>query len=378
MKKNKIKILFDANPIASSQKTGIGVYSENLLKSLSDNAGDKVRIVAFYFDFLGRKKNLSLPFAENIVYRRIRLYPGAIINLMRRIGLNVPVEILTKCRGDFAIYPNYLSYSSIFKTKNISLVHDLTHEFYPEFMSLKNQQDLKKLLPLSIKKSALLITISEQTKKDLLKIYGYKGEILVTPIPLSLDTSKRGDIPQVRKKYAIKNKFVLFVGTLEPRKNLVALMEAFESNVELAEEYSLVLCGKLDWKYEDTLKKYNDLLEKGLSVISTGFVDESTKNTLYENCAVFVLPSHYEGFGMPIVEAAYFNAPLALSDIPVFREVAGSSAQYFDPNDSLDIAEKILKASHSPRKKYSLPYASVSWGEIGEKVLEKIYEINKI
>ena len=139
-------------------------------------------------------------------------------------------------------------------------------------------------------------------------------------------------------------------------------MKAFESNVALTEDYSLVLCGKLDWKYEDTLKKYNDLIEKGLSVISTGFVDESTKNTLYENCAVFVLPSHYEGFGMPIVEAAYFNAPLALSDIPVFREVAGSSAQYFDPNDSLDIAEKILKASRSPRKKYTLP---LCFGKLG-------------
>jgi len=378
MKNKKITILFDANPIASSQKTGIGVYSENLLKSISDNAGDKVKIVAFYFDFLGRKKNLSMPIAENIEYRRILIYPGAVINLMRRIGLSVPVELLTKCRGGFAIYSNYLSYSSIFKTKNISVVHDLTHEFYPEFMSLKNQQDLKKLLPASIKKSALLITISGQTKKDLLKIYGYKGEILVTPIPLSLDTSKCDDITKVRKKYAIKNKFVLFVGTLEPRKNLVALMKAFESNAELAQDYSLVMCGKLDWKYEDTLKKYNELLRKGLSVISTGFVDEPTKNTLYENCAVFVLPSHYEGFGMPIVEAAHFNAPLALSDIPVFREVAGLNAQYFDPNDSLDIAEKILKAVHSARKKYTLPYASVSWDEIGEKVLEKIYEINKI
>jgi glycosyltransferase involved in cell wall biosynthesis len=319
-----------------------------------------------------------MPTAPNIIYRPIRSYPGALINVLRRIGFNVPVEFLTKCRGDFAIYPNYLSYSSIFKTKNISLVHDLTHEFFPEFMSQKNQKDLKRFLPSSIENSKLIITISEQTKKDLLNIYRYSGEVLVTPIPLSLDVSKRSDIAKIRKKYGLKQKFVLFVGTLEPRKNLVALMDAFASNNELADNYSLVLCGKLDWKYEETLKKYNQLLKKGISVISTGFVDEATKNTLYENCTVFVLPSHYEGFGMPIIEAAHFGAPLALSDIPVFREVAGKNAHYFDPNNSLDIAEKILVAARLPRKKYSLPYSSISWTEIGNKVIEKIYEINEV
>jgi glycosyltransferase involved in cell wall biosynthesis len=377
MKNNKIKILFDANPIATNQKTGIGIYSENLLKSISEAGGENIQIIAFYYNFLNRKKGIEMPKANNVKYRKVILYPGALINLLRRLGINMPVEFMSKTKCDVGIYPNYLSYNSLFEMKRVTIVHDLTHELFPQFMSEKNLNDLRKFLPAMIKKSDLLVTISNSTKKDIIEKYKYKKEILVTPIPLSLNDISTTDIISVRKKYSINKKFILFVGTLEPRKNLINLMDAFEINEELKKNYSLVICGKLDWKYEDTINKYNELKNKGISIVVTGYVDDKTKNTLYKNCATFVLPSYYEGFGMPLVEANYFNAKLAVSDIPVFHEVAGNNAAYFNPNDPLDISKKLLLSIKNSTVKSKLPYSEVKWSDNANVLLSEIYKLLK-
>lgn len=373
MKNNKLTILFDANPIANKNKTGIGIYSTELLRSLAEVGDESVHIYAYYFNFLGRKR-IQMPAASNITYKKVVLYPGALVNLLRRLGIELPVEFFTKKAGDFVIFPNYLTHPSLFGAKIIPIVHDLTHVLFPQYMSAKNQADLEKFVPKSLARSKVLITISKSTKNDILKTYKYDKPILITPIPFNKYSGDFFTLDKLMTKYKIKKDYILFVGTLEPRKNLMILLKAFEINNELSKKFSLVLCGGVDWKYEETLNKIVQLVEKGISIATTGYVDEKTKNSLYKNCAVFTMPSQYEGFGMPIIEASEYKAPLALSDIPVFHEVAGSSAIYFNQNSAGDIAAALLSAYKKPIRYGSL-LENYTWNQNAQLILDILRKI---
>ncbi len=371
MKNKRIIIGFDANPAAQQNLTGIGAYTQRLMYALAKE-NENIEFVGYYFDFLGKKNPKNLPQAKNISYKRVILYPGKIVNLLRRLGIDLPVELFLKTKCDYLLFPNYLSSPSLFKSKTIPVVHDLTHLYYPEFMSDKNQNDLKRFLPKTLSRSSSLITVSESTKKDVIKEYGYEKPILVTPIPYKKNTNVEIiNKPELIKKYGCKENYILFVGTLEPRKNIIKLLEAFEQSDWLNKDFSLVLCGGTDWKFEEVVKKIEKLKQKGLSIVHTGFVEARMRDSLYAHCSVFVSPSHYEGFGMPLLEALSYNRPLAVSDIPIFHEVAENSAIYFDQNSSGSIAEGIHKALTV--KTSSKPtYLKLNWEIIAKGFFEFI------
>jgi len=146
---------------------------------------------------------------------------------------------------------------------------------------------------------------------------------------------------------------VLFLGNIEPRKNLAGLLEAYALLPEdLRTTYNLVIAGGKGWKDESILDKLARLKSQGLNIVQTGYVSEEQKAALYQEATVFVLPSLYEGFGMPLLEAMSCDTPVLASDIPVFREVAGDAALYCNPMESKDIAsklEQLLLDSHLQR-----------------------------
>ena len=372
MTNNKpIKIVFDANPLAQTNLTGIGAYEKRLIESLSGESGERIKLIGYYYDFLGKRDKTNLPKAKNIEYKKIIFYPGSVVNLLRRFGIKIPLEFLAKSKADIGLFPNYLSHPSILGAKIIPVVHDLTHELYPQFMSPKNQADLHRFLPKTLSRSSALITISENTKKDIIKLYGYKKEILVTPIPFeNKDTTDFYTKEFLKNKYGFKRDFVLFVGTLEPRKNIIKLVDAFCKHTQLSNNYTLILCGGIDWKFDKIIKKISEVQAKGYSVVYTGFVDNKTRNSLYKHCNCVVMPSIYEGFGMPILEALSFDKPIAISDIPVFHEVAEGSAYYFNKESLDSIGNTIWDAVKSNKKPVKPSYFKIKWTEIAKEVFE--------
>lgn len=348
----KISILFDANSLLSA-KSGVGYYTQGLIRSLAKSGGDSINITGHFFNFLGRKSPVSLPKAVNVNYIESRLIPGKIVNICRRIGFQLPYELFANKIADIVFFPNYATLPTIRKNKKAVAVHDLSFIDCPEFVSDKNRDFLQKWVPRSIKNSDLVITISEFTKSRIKEVYGVSDDkIHVTPIPpvdqVQPDTG-------IIEKYGLGEGFVLFVGTIEPRKNITGLLEAYSLlDDDIKHKWPLVLAGGKGWHDEKILERIETLKNAGLNIVQTGYITDAERSALYQGSSLCVLPSHYEGFGMPVLEAMSYGKAVALSDIPVLHEVAGDAGIYFNQNDPQSIADCIAKTLTTPGilKKY--------------------------
>jgi len=198
--------------------------------------------------------------------------------------------------------------------------------------------------------SKKIITVSEQTKKEIIATYktdpakievvhnGY-NDVLYKKVSDSAAMSK------VLEKYGLTSGFMLYVGRLEKKKNIAAMIEAFallrEKHPEI--KIKLVLVGMAGYGYDEikyTVEEYN--LNSEISAL--GWVPEDDMPYIYNAARVFVFPSHHEGFGIPVIQALACGVPAVVSDIPVFREVTGECALFFDKDDKNDMAEKMFMA----------------------------------
>lgn len=374
-----MKIVFDANPLAATNKTGVGMYTKRLIEALAASDPQNIELVGYYFNFLGRKKP-ELPEGPNITYKQVRLYPGQLANALRRLGVSIPVEFLSKTLSDVALYPNFIAQPSLFKTKSYAVLHDLSYIAHPEYASDKNRKDLERFVPKTIKQCAGLLTVSEVSKQVICETYDYPADkILVTPIApeQKLEVSD-SFMQETKQKFGITKPYVLFLGTLEPRKNLVSLLTAYEQNTELNSKFQLVLAGGTDWKFEEITQKMESMRAAGLGVVHCGYVSMQERAALYAGAEVFVLPSHEEGFGMMILESMQYNTPVAVSNIPVFHEVSKDAALFFDQNNPADIAKSILTIVNSDSVKEELNtkaravLATYDWTEVARSVLKFI------
>jgi glycosyltransferase involved in cell wall biosynthesis len=346
----KQKILFEAGPMLDSHKTGVGYYLSHLVNSLQTHYDDELELTGYYFNFLNRRGNKE-PAKTSLKFHKISLFPGKIISVCRRLGFQPFLESFIRKKFDTVFFANYVALPQLKRRKTVLVVYDLSYLDAPEYTQQANLRYLRRFCSPSIRSADVIITISEFTRQRLQHHFpSLKAKIVVTPIPpISQSVDK---IPLSDKLTSLglqKGNFILCVGTIEPRKNLGTLIEAYSLlSPEIQQKYSLVLAGGKGWKDEAILASVDTQKAKGLNIILTGYVSEEEKNALYSNTACFVLPSHYEGFGMPILEAMQHGAPCALSDIPVFNEVAGNAAVYFNKDASKDIAAKletILQAS---------------------------------
>lgn len=328
----KITVLFDAQAATHSQRTGIGFYVSNLLSQLSKNHPE-LNLVGHHF---GSGDNRNLSPAIRVVASR--LVPAKLQYQLRRMKLAIPFEILGKTKPDVILYPDFIGYPSAYKRPIIPIIHDLTYLEHPGLVSPRNRADLQKFVPRFLKKAAVILAISETTKKLLIKSYGVQSSRILVTHPGA------PDLPDVehKPKVLLPKKYILFVGTLEPRKNFLGLVKAYESLPEkIKEEYGLVLAGRKGWSNQEDLDYVENLAKGGNKVVLTGYVSDAEKAYLYSHASLFVLPSHYEGFGMPILEAMSKKIPVAISNIPIFHEVAGEAAVFFDHHDPSDISVKI-------------------------------------
>lgn len=221
-------------------------------------------------------------------------------------------------------------------------IMDLWHHRHPEQFVKKDLYQLTKWEKYSIKKAAKIITISEFSKKEILKFYDFPEKKIVIAYPgferYTVDV-KETALKKVLAKHGIKSSYFLYLGTLQPKKNIEGLIRAFSL---LKSETQLVIAGKKGWLFEEIfalVKKLN--LEN--QVIFTGFIDENEKPVLMAGAKAFILPSFYEGFGIPVLEAMSLGVPVLLSKEGSLPEVGGQSAIYFDPYQEKEIADAMKK-----------------------------------
>jgi glycosyltransferase involved in cell wall biosynthesis len=272
-------------------------------------------------------------------------------------------------------------------------IHDLSFEHLPQTFKRRSRLQLRLTVRRSARNAAQVIALSEHTRMDLINTYNLRPE-KVNVVPIAAPAAfapvrDNNELQRVRQTYGIGPDYILSVGSIQPRKNLRRLVEAYSLLRHERTEGKLpqlVLVGKNAWLYEETLRSLKDL-KVGVSVILTGYVPESDLPALYSGALCFVYPSYFEGFGLPPLEAMKCGAPVIVGNKTSLPEVVGEAALMVDPFDVNAIAgaiQKMISDSHlrSELRVKGLERAKrFDWKETARQTLavyEKAFSLNRI
>lgn len=233
------------------------------------------------------------------------------------------------------------------KIKVITHIHDVSFFVYPELIKKSDLFFLKLLMPRSIKRADKIVAISDFTKNEIVKYYKINPEKIEVVYNAVSDDFLENDYSgnelfQIRKKYNLPEKYFLYIGTLQPRKNIPILLEAFAKIKEKISDTKLVLAGnKNAHNFDVEIDRMIEKLQLEESIVFPGFIEEKDKAAIFFLAKAFVFPSLYEGFGIPILEAMSKKIPVLASKIPVHLEVAENGAFYFSKENVDEISEKL-------------------------------------
>lgn len=264
---------------------------------------------------------------------------------LKRNGIDIYLGIF----ADF--FPLYF----FSRVKKIWLIHDLVWKLYPETTDI-NGFLKKRLIVRNMKRADLLLSVSESTRRDLRDLLKIRTEIVTlhnAADPSLFYRAGEQAVRRVKKRYGITKKYILSVGTLEPRKNLSALLDAYE-RINDRDGHQLVLVGMSGWK-NTALFGWIEKNDARQNIIVTGYVPAEDLAPLYTGAGVFAFPTLYEGFGMPVLEAMQCGCPVVSSTSSSIPEVAGDACVLVDPLDvgalarALErvLADKKLRSSMS-------------------------------
>ena len=220
-------------------------------------------------------------------------------------------------------------------------IMDLSFLFYPELFKKTDLYKLKNWTEYSVKAAKAVIAISNSTKNDILKAYSIEPDMVHVVYPgIRNEPKKIMENDTVLSKYDIKGEYILYVGTLQPRKNIERLIEAFKILKKDLPTLKLVIVGKKGWLYDSIFEKVRseNLVD---SIIFTGYVTEDELATLYHKALCFCLVSLYEGFGFPVLEAMREGVPVVASNTSSLPELVEKAGVLVNPEDAKDIARGI-------------------------------------
>lgn len=291
-----------------------------------------------------------------------------------------------KNKPDVILSPTHYIPSFI-KAKRVSIIFDLSFLRFPEMFKKGDLYKLTNWTKYSAKQSSHIITISQSSKKDILKFYevpeskitvsypGYNNEVFKPVKDIKV-------IDSLKEKYKISGDYIIYIGTIQPRKNLIKLIRALKQidNCKLVIAGKIKGLGKQGWMNEEILAEPGRL---GIEdkVIFTDFVPTEELPILISGAKAFVLPSLWEGFGIPVVEAMACGTPVIVSNVSSLPEVAGDAGILVDPKSETQIEQAIRllisdKKIHDKLSKKSLVQAGkFSWEEMAKKVQKVLLEI---
>lgn len=340
-----MKIALDATYAgqSSSQKGGIYQYIFHLVQALSEV--DKENKYLLFFSFFRNKHRQTTDEFYSLFKKAGYGRKDCRIPSLIWKRLQFPIELFT---GKIDLFHGLFDYvPRMLSGKSIVTIHDLAYLRRPEFLGSKRVKWKYKETPLAVRRADAIITVSNFSKNDLIKLLGIPEEkIWVTPHGVSPDFTPIQDkeiLERIKIKYRIKENYILFVGVLQPNKNIVKLLEAFsllKNSCKL--EHQLVIAGEKGWLYEDIFKKYNEL-KLGDTVIFTGYVPDGDLPALYSGADLFILPSQLEGFGIPVLEAMACGTPVVTSNTCALPETAGDAAILVKPDSVHEIAGGIYQ-----------------------------------
>lgn len=319
------------------RRSGIGIYTYELACRL--RSGDGLEFHGNLFNFCGRNDNSSALQGISMPVQECRSFPYGVYRRMWHM-LPIPYSKLFSEHADLNLFFNYIVPPRV-EGKVITTIHDLTYLRFPETVEARNLRRIERDILYSVERSSHIITISEFSKREIESLLHIPAS-QISVIYAAPSSFPEGEaFSKIQSRWKIRTPYLLYVGTIEPRKNLVRLLRAFDRlKRERKTSLQLVLAGAPGWKKEEIYRTAQEIASAE-EVVFTGYISAAEKKTLYEHARVFVFPSLYEGFGIPPLEAMSLGCPVVCSNAASLPEVAGEAAELVDPLDEFSIAEGI-------------------------------------
>lgn len=366
-----MKILIDLTSLADNF-SGIERYAACLAREMLKEKQDNEYILLF-------KNEIHSMFYENVKDPNVEI---VVIPKCRKLLFNqfrLPLEIY-KHKADCYLFLAFPVPFFLFKKNMVSTIHDICCWDYPETMNHLSNWYFRISHRMAVLKCKKLITISQFSKNrivDRLKVEREKIWLIYCGIDDNFLNYNRREVSlsEVKEKYNLPANYLLSLSTLEPRKNLRLLIEAYRELVMNEDfEIPLVLAGRRGWKMDELLDGIEECVRN--KILFTGFIADDDLPVIYGDSSLFIFPSMYEGFGMPPLEAISCGASVLSSDASSLPEVLGNAASYFKSNDKTDLIKNLKKDINSERNQDSFVSQTLkfSWKTEASKLLSFLIE----
>ncbi len=343
-----MKIFVEAHTILKN-RSGVGWFTHGMVRGLQSHLGpkDSLNLLTHPQEPMDVKGLLKHPQTFD---KPLDWMPGRAYHALKYRNLMPPVD-LAYGKGVY-IFPNFIRWP-LAGAPSVIVVHDLSMFDCPQYSSPQNLAFMTRHLRRSVEKADLIVAVSENSKKTLCDHFAIDPKkVIVTHLaaePTLYYPRTAGEAAIVKGKYGIFGKYMLFVSTLEPRKNVEGLVQAYRQlPAKLKKEVSLVLVGGRGWRDDDIRAAINVARIAGDRVVLPGYVATEDLPALYSGAEAFVFPSHYEGFGLPILEAMSCGTPVITADNSSLPEAAGKAALYVDSENPEQLSQTMQELLAKP------------------------------
>lgn len=359
-----MRIAILADPI-DNQFAGVHVYTREMVNALMrHNPGHQLILVR-------ERHDPSLQGVGQIIVPNTR-WPVGFASL--RLLVIVP-WLLRRAKADVVVEPAHFGpFNLAKKIKRVTIIHDLTPILFPHYHRIHSSLLQRIFLPGILKRAWRIIANSENTANDLCRVYPVVCNRVVKIYPgvrEDLMVSKESPGDENQKQY------FLFVGTIEPRKGLLTLLEAYRLYREKTNNATrLVIAGSKGWKCKSFFRQHEKHPFKS-DIIIQGYIPDPELISLYKNALALIYPSEYEGFGFPVLEAMHLGTPVIATRCSSLPEVAGESALFVEPGDSagLSLAMETLAADPALRHQLSVKGKRQAEGFSWERFAREFYRV---
>jgi glycosyltransferase involved in cell wall biosynthesis len=341
-----MRIAFDGTTLRPG-RTGVGYYTEHLLHHLAeDEAKAEITVLS------NRPLDTTRRLPAGVAVHASRWRAPRMLWMQ-----TVAPRVLRQLQPDVAHFTNgMVPLASPVPT--VVTIHDMSLTIYPRYHPLRRVVLNRPLVDAAARSAHAIITVSQSAKRDILRLYGVPPErvhvVHEAAAPSFCRVTDRAELDRVRQRYGLADRVILYVGTIEPRKNLPSLIEAFALRRKSGDlSHQLVCAGPYGWLSRD-IEERIDRLGIRRAMRFTGYVPFEDLPALYSLAEMFVFPSVYEGFGLPVVEAMACGTPVITGHVPALAEVAGGASEHAGNLDAASIGDALVALARSSDRRDEL------------------------